>query len=103
MEGEAGLGSASLRGLQVYFRKVYFSRDSARGAERTFLWFVSEVGEAADALKDGDEHKLRAELADVIAWLLSFCNVVGIDLQDAVVEKYGSGCPRCGSIPCSCD
>jgi len=97
------LGLDSLRELQMHFHRVYFSRDSARGAERTFLWLVSEVGEAADALKDGDRNQLKAELADVIAWLLSFCNVVGIDLQDAVLEKYGRGCPRCGSIPCSCD
>ena len=98
----SGLESASLRDLQLYFKRVYFERDSARGAERTFLWFVSEVGEVADALKEGDDKQLRAELADVAAWLLSFCNVVGVDLLEVVVEKYGSGCPKCGSIPCSC-
>ena len=93
----------SLRDFQRHFREVYFSRDSARGAEKTFLWFVSEVGEAADALKDGDREKLRAELADVMAWLLSFCNVVDIDIQEVLYDRYGGGCPKCGSKPCVCD
>ena len=97
------MGLASLRDFQRHFREVYFSRDSARGAERTFLWLVSEVGEAADALKDGDKEKLKLELADVMAWLLSFCNVVDIDIQEALEEVYGGGCPKCSSKPCICE
>ncbi|MDJ0270385.1 MAG: nucleotide pyrophosphohydrolase [Aigarchaeota archaeon] len=93
----------TIRQLQQHFRELYFARDSARGAELTFLWFVSEVGEAADALKDRDGDKLEAEIADVLAWLLSFCNVAGIDLERAVLHKYGDACPRCGAKPCSCD
>jgi len=95
-------GRVTLRALQSHFRDIYISRDAARGAELTFLWFVSEVGEVADALKERDMRQLRVELADVLAWLLSFCNVVGVDLEESVMERYGKGCPKCGLSPCRC-
>ena len=41
------------------------------------------------------------EFADVLAWLASLANQVGIDLATAV-ERYADGCPKCGSIPCTC-
>jgi NTP pyrophosphatase (non-canonical NTP hydrolase) len=39
----------------------------------------------------------------VLAWLSTIANVAGIDLADAVQEKYGSGCPGCGHLLCTCD
>jgi len=42
------------------------------------------------------------EFADVIAWLTTMANVVGVDLSQAVTRKYGSGCPGCGHFVCSC-
>ena len=30
-------------------------------------------------------------------------NVADIDLTAAVVEKYGSGCPGCGHLVCTCN
>jgi len=96
------VGAVTLRALQALFRDTYFRRDAQRGPEKTFLWLVSELGEAAEAFKDADREQLASELADVTAWLLSFCNVADIDLERAVLERYGRGCPRCSSIPCVC-
>lgn len=82
---------------------LYGLRDRRRGLERTFAWFVSEVGELGDAfVKNEEASNIREEAADVLAWLLSFCNVAGIDLEKAFTEKYGEGCPRCRSKPCGC-
>lgn len=81
--------------------EVYGSRDRARGVERTLLWLTSEVGEMAEAIIKGGG-RLEEEAADVLAWLLSLCNVAEIDLERSFIEKYGGGCPRCGSKPCSC-
>jgi len=66
------------------------------------LWLASELGELADAYLKRDTRSMREEAADVFAWLCSFCNVVGIDLEEAVMQKYGNGCPRCSSSPCRC-
>jgi len=81
---------------------MYGERDARRGAERTLLWLVSEIGEVADAFVKQDRDALRGELADVLAWLLSFCNVVGIDIERAFMEKYGDGCPSCRKKTCEC-
>ena len=64
---------------------------------------MEEVGELAAALREGDRSATAAEFADVLAWLATIANVSGIDLERAVVEKYGSGCPGCGEMVCGCD
>ena len=94
------LGMVGLRELQGLMAEIYLERDKRRGGERTLLWMLSEAGEVADAYIKGEG--LRGEVADLLAWLLSFCNVVGIDLEEAVLAKYGRGCPMCGGKPCGC-
>ena len=42
------------------------------------------------------------EFADVFAWLSTLASMSGIDLTAAVEAKYGRGCPRCESTPCTC-
>jgi len=91
-----------LRDIQRLMADIYLERDRRRGAEKTLLWMLSEAGEVADAYLKKDSGELRGEVADLLAWLLSFCNVIGIDLEEAVLAKYGGGCPLCGQKPCVC-
>ena len=91
-----------LRECQDLMSKIYLERDMRRGPERTILWMLSEAGEVADAyVKDSDQ--IGRELADLLAWMLSCCNVLGIDLDKEFVSRYGSGCPRCRKMPCVCE
>jgi hypothetical protein len=46
---------------------------------------------------------LRHEFADVLAWLTTLASIANVDLQEATVERYGKGCPKCQAIPCKCD
>lgn len=92
----------SLRECQTLFKDIYIERDLRRGAEKTLLWLVSEMGELSDAFVKGDVVGIKSEIADVIAWLLSFCNVIGVDAESCLLEKYGKGCPKCNSVPCKC-
>ena len=46
--------------------------------------------------------RLAAEFADVLAWLATIANVAGVDLDQAVRDKYGNGCPGCGEMICNC-
>lgn len=87
---------------QLLIDQVYGARDRARGIERSALWLVSELGEVADALAKNNLESLKEEVSDVLAWLLSLCNLAGIDLELEFKRKYGGGCPRCGSVPCRC-
>jgi len=43
-----------------------------------------------------------AWLHDVLAWLATLANCVGVDLDEAMAAKYGRGCPGCGHEPCDC-
>lgn len=93
----------SLRDLQSLIRQMYGAKDQARGVEGTFMWLMEEVGELAAALREDDREALALEFADVLAWLATIANVAGVDLEAAVRQKYGSGCPGCGQLLCHCD
>ncbi|MDR1958185.1 MAG: nucleotide pyrophosphohydrolase [Planctomycetaceae bacterium] len=92
----------SIHDLQNLIRGMYFEKDVQRGVDGTFMWLMEEVGELAAALRSGSPAEIREEFADVIAWLVTIANVVNCDLTQALLEKYGSGCPGCGKLVCDC-
>jgi NTP pyrophosphatase (non-canonical NTP hydrolase) len=87
--------------LQDVIERTYGERDRARGVPSTVAWLAEELGELAQAVRKGDRAEQLHELADVLAWVASLANQLGIDLT-AAVERYSLGCPRCGELPCSC-
>ena len=93
----------TLAQLQHLIQGLYGAKDSRRGVEGTFMWFMEEVGELSAALRSGDDRQRSEEFADVLAWLATLANVVGVDLEAAVQAKYGGGCPGCRRSPCVCD
>ena len=89
--------------LQDALRRTYLERDAARGADGVFRWMVEEVGEVARAMRTPADHEhLEHEFSDVLAWLGSLANLLEVDLERAAA-RYARGCPRCGTIPCSCE
>jgi NTP pyrophosphatase (non-canonical NTP hydrolase) len=93
----------TLAGLQKIILQMYGEKDAARGDAATFLWLTEEFGELATALRSGTQDELAAEMADVLAWLATLANIRGVDLEEAVLRKYGRACPGCGRVPCTCD
>jgi len=81
--------------------RTYGQRDAARGLPATVAWLAEEVGELAQAVRKGTRDQQEAELADVLAWVASLANQLGIDLDEAV-DRYAGGCPKCGDTPCAC-
>jgi len=92
----------SFADFQQLIRKMYFDKDDARGVDGTFMWLIEEIGELASALREGTQEEQSEEFADVLAWLTTIANVVNVDLTEAVHRKYGSGCPGCGHLVCTC-
>jgi NTP pyrophosphatase (non-canonical NTP hydrolase) len=41
------------------------------------------------------------ELGDVLAWLASLAEQLGLSLEDAGA-RYADGCPICRASPCTC-
>ncbi|HEY2148255.1 MAG TPA: MazG nucleotide pyrophosphohydrolase domain-containing protein [Pirellulales bacterium] len=94
--------SFSLSSFQQLIRDMYLKKDIARGVDGTFMWLIEEIGELASALRNGTHEEQLGEFADVLAWLATIANVVGVDLSEAVARKYGAGCPGCGQLVCTC-
>ncbi len=92
----------TLSDFQRLIREMYLEKDLARGVDGTFMWLMEEVGELAAALRSGTREEQTGEFADVLAWLATIANVAGVDLTEAVMQKYGSGCPGCGQLVCTC-
>lgn len=92
----------TLAEFQQLIRRMYLEKDVARGIDGTFMWFIEEIGELSAALREGTHQQRAGEFADVLAWLTTIANVVEVDLTEAVMQKYGSGCPGCGRLVCTC-
>ncbi len=89
--------------FQQIIESTYYDRDSARGVDGTFTWFVEEVGELAKEIRRDprDRQRLTEELSDVLAWLTTLASLLGIPMADCA-RRYARGCPKCGQTPCEC-
>jgi len=92
----------TLNQLQDLIRTMYGAKDSARGIEGTYMWFMEEVGELSGALRAGKREAAVLEFADVLAWLATLANIADVNLEEAIRAKYGAGCPGCGQATCTC-
>ena len=91
----------TLAELQDVIERTYGGRDRERGVPATVAWLAEEVGELAQAVRKGSAADQAHEFADVLAWVATLANQVGIDLTIAI-ERYADGCPRCREQPCHC-
>ncbi len=87
--------------FQKLIYDLYHTKDSSRGLDKTFIWFIEEVGELARALHRGEKKELEEEFADCLAWLATLANLKNIDL-DSAIYKYRNGCSKCHKTPCEC-
>jgi NTP pyrophosphatase (non-canonical NTP hydrolase) len=87
--------------LQRLMATTYGERDRARGVPATVAWLTEELGELAQAVRKGSAQDQLHELGDVLAWLASLAEQLGLSLDDAVA-RYAEGCPCCAGSPCRC-
>ena len=81
--------------------QTYGERDAARGLPASVAWLVEEVGELAQAIRKGDRVAQLHEVGDVLAWLASITEQLGLSLE-AAAARYANGCPKCTATPCAC-
>jgi NTP pyrophosphatase (non-canonical NTP hydrolase) len=87
--------------LQELMERTYGERDIERGIPATVAWLAEELGELAQAARKGTKAQQLHELSDVLAWVASLANQLGLSLDEAV-SRYAEGCPKCGRAPCCC-
>ena len=90
-----------LRELQQIIEATFGERDRGRGVPASVAWLAEEVGELAQAVRKGTREQQLHEFGDVVAWVATLANQMGIDLTEAI-ERYAAGCPRCNATPCAC-
>lgn len=90
-----------LTDFQAVIARTYGARDRDRGVPATIAWIAEEVGELAQAVRKGNRAEQLHELGDVVAWLASLAEQLGLELDEAVA-RYATGCPRCAASPCVC-
>jgi len=90
--------------FQKLIKNLYIEQDQKRGIKNTFIWLIEEIGELAHILKNQEinTNNISEELADIIAWTTSLANLLDIDLEDALFNKYPNMCIKCNSNPCTC-
>lgn len=90
-----------LDAFQLLIEATFGERDRARGVPSSVAWLAEEVGELAQAVRKGSHDDQLHEVGDVLAWLTSLANQLGVNLSEAA-HRYANGCPRCGHVPCTC-
>jgi NTP pyrophosphatase (non-canonical NTP hydrolase) len=90
--------------FQKLIAQLYLKKDKKRGLHKTFTWLVEEIGELASLIKlsELDIKSIKNELADIIAWTVSVANILDIDIEEALIDKYPYKCSKCNSSPCKC-
>jgi NTP pyrophosphatase (non-canonical NTP hydrolase) len=73
--------------FQVLMEDLYGEADRERGIPSTVAWLCEEVGELAQAVRKGTRDQQLHELGDVLAWLSSLANQLGLSLQEAA-DRY---------------
>jgi NTP pyrophosphatase (non-canonical NTP hydrolase) len=72
--------------FQTLMGDLYGERDAARGIPATVAWLCEEVGELAQAVRKGTPDQQLHELGDVLAWVASLANQLGLSLDDAAAR-----------------
>ncbi len=73
--------------FQQLMERLYGEADRERGVPATVAWLCEEVGELAQAVRKGTPEQQLHELGDVLAWVASLANQLGLSLEDAA-ERY---------------
>jgi NTP pyrophosphatase (non-canonical NTP hydrolase) len=73
--------------FQQLMEDLYGEADRERGIPATVAWLCEELGELAQAVRKGTVDEQRHELGDVLAWLASLANQLGLSLEEAA-QRY---------------
>ena len=78
--------------FQALMVDLYGEQDAQRGIPSTVVWLCEEVGELAQAVRKGTVEQQLHEFGDVLAWLASLANQLGLSLDDAM-SRYVTNPP----------
>ncbi len=101
----------TLRDWCVHINMMYGEKNRAKGIENTLNRLFREVEEVRSVYycvpRKGwtPEQAIREfalEIADALAWTITCAYLLGVDPENAVLDRYKDGCTSCNTVPCSC-
>lgn len=99
----------SLGQWQEHLLMLYGAKNVERGITYVLLRLGSEYGELISLERSVSQmtiteikREYALELADALAWTIAAANLLVVDLEQAVDQRYGQGCQTCYSFPCAC-
>lgn len=93
------------------FDALYGQRNKEKGIENVLNRLFKEVSEVQSLpLKiphmncglNEIEKEFALELSDVLAWAIATANLLEIDLEKAILDRFGDGCRKCRQSQCIC-
>lgn len=88
----------SLRDFQKMFERIYYNKDKKDYTSTDLLLHVQEEAAKIDeGIRKNSKIEIIMALPNLFCWLLSFCNMEGLDIELVIYSKYGGCCPYCGN------
>jgi NTP pyrophosphatase (non-canonical NTP hydrolase) len=79
------------------FREIYQEKNERDYSAADLLLHIAEEAALIDeALRKEKLEEISQPLARLVAWLFAFCNMMDVDIQETVWQKYQGICPYCG-------
>ena len=72
--------------FQELMARTFGARDRSRGIDATVAWLAEELGELARAVRKGTRDEQLHEVGDVLAWLASLTDQLGLSLDGAAAR-----------------
>lgn len=97
-----------------HFKIMYGSKNQTKGIENLMNRLYKEISElltlamktpskfSANTTIDDVETEFSKELCDALAWTIAIANYLEINLEKAVITRYGEVCWKCHKKPCVC-
>jgi NTP pyrophosphatase (non-canonical NTP hydrolase) len=96
----------------AHFENLYGPINRERGIEKALGRYFEEICEVAkavfvdthDSRLDCDQVRARIarEFADLFAWIFGIANLVEVNIQYVIEQRYNGTCGGCGRRPCKC-
>jgi NTP pyrophosphatase (non-canonical NTP hydrolase) len=79
--------------FQRHIAERYGDVDRERGVPAAVAWLTEELGELAQAVRKGTVDDQERELGDVVAWLASLADQLGLSLDAAAARMLDADRP----------
>lgn len=95
--------TSSLRDYQAFVAAVYGQSNERHFNTDEMLTNITRFSmRGLKGIRKGDDSKTQTNMTIAMSWFMSLMNQLGVDLEDAVWQRFPYLCSYCGECPCAC-